>query len=777
MNVFELFASLTLDTSGYDSGLDDAEKEASSFGSTISKGLGTAAKIGGAAIAAVGTAATAATTATVAFGKKSVEVGAEFDKSMSQVAATMGTTTDNIQDLRDFAMEMGSTTAFSATQAADALNYMALAGYDAETSMEMLPTVLNLAAAGSIDLASASDMVTDAQSALGLSTEQAAEMVDQMAQASSKSNTSVEQLGQAFLTVGATAANLQGGTQELATVLGVLADNGIKGAEGGTHLRNILLSLQDAAGESGVISFNNGLEDVNVALYDAEGNMRSTIDVIAEMQKGMADMSQQAKDTMVQGIFNRADLASVNALFATSADRFNELESAIGQADGAAQQMADTQLDNLAGDITIFKSALEGAQITLSDKLTPTIREFVQFGTQGISSITEGFKEGGLEGAMSALGDTLSTGISKVVENVPVIANAALTLLESIGNAIRDNAPALLNALVDVISKIMDRMPELLQIIIDVVVAIANGLSEAIPKLIPAVVEMLMALVQVIIDNANVLIDAAFALINALLEGILAAVPALTGAMPTLIASLLTAFLKSVNQMIEGGEEIIITLIQGLTEALPSLMEMIATLIPLVVTTILDDLPMLIEMNIEIFNTFIKSIADNLPALIVAILKAVVECTDTIRSNFLNYDWIGIGTQIVQGLIDGVKSMLGAIGDAAGSVAETFMSTIKGAFSIHSPSRRMRDEVGKMLALGLGEGFEENAPDLQGAIDDMMVEPNLSLSSAGIGGISTTLAGSLNGLQVVAPIYIGNTLLDTFVTDAITRQEYISGGR
>ena len=147
----------------------------------------------------------------------------------------MGVTVDEIGELRDFAQEMGSTTAFSATEAADALNYMALAGYDAETSMTMLPNVLNLAAAGGMELATASDMVTDSQTALGLSLEETSTLVDQMALASSKTNTSVSQLGEAILSIGGTAKNLSGGTTELNQVLGLLADNGIKGAEAGTH--------------------------------------------------------------------------------------------------------------------------------------------------------------------------------------------------------------------------------------------------------------------------------------------------------------------------------------------------------------------------------------------------------------------------------------------------------------------------------------------------------------------------------------------------------------
>ena len=169
MDVLDLFAKLSLDTSGYEKGLDNAKKEANSVGSKIGGGLNKAAQIGAAALAT-------ATTAAAGFAVSAVQAGQSFDSSMSQVAATMGKSVDEIADLRDFAQEMGATTAFSATQAADALNYMALAGYDADKSMQMLPTVLDLAAAGGMDLATASDMVTDAQSALGLSIDETAEM-------------------------------------------------------------------------------------------------------------------------------------------------------------------------------------------------------------------------------------------------------------------------------------------------------------------------------------------------------------------------------------------------------------------------------------------------------------------------------------------------------------------------------------------------------------------------------------------------------------------------
>lgn len=305
----------------------------------------------------------------VAGGAAAVKTGISFDEAMSQVAATLGTTTDEIQDLRDFAIEMGSSTSFSATESAEALNYMALAGYDAETSMKMLPTVLNLAAAGNMDLATASDMVTDAQSALGLSTDETIQMVDQMAKTASKTNTSVEQLGEAYLTVGGTARSLKGGTAELSAVLGLLGDNGIKGSEGGTALRNILLSLSAPTGKAA-----KELKALGVDVFDANGNMRSMEDIIGDLNGALDGMTDAERTKALSTIFNKRDLKAVNALLNTNSERWEEVNSAISDAGGAAEQMAETQLDNLGGSLTILKSALEGAAISISDVLSPIIR-------------------------------------------------------------------------------------------------------------------------------------------------------------------------------------------------------------------------------------------------------------------------------------------------------------------------------------------------------------------------------------------------------------------
>lgn len=380
MNLFELVAKLTLDSSEYDRALMAAKGTAAKSGDSMVASVNKTKK-------AIGVAALGMTSAIGAFGVSSVKTGMEFDSAMSQVAATMGKTMDEMANetgevdlawgkfsgnLREYAQEMGAHTKFSAIESAEALNYMALAGYDTQKAMEMLPPVLSLAAAGNMELATASDMVTDASSALGLSQEQTLEMVDQMAMAASKSNTSVQQLGDAILRVGGTAKVMKGGTTEISTVLGLLADNGTKGAEAGTALRNILMSIQGG-------KFEKTFGAMGISAYDAEGNLRSLKDIFMDMGDAMEGMTDEEKTDIISKTFNARDLKNVNALLGTSAERWDQLSAAIEDSEGSAEKMADTQLDNLAGDITLLKSAFEGLKISVSDKLTPAFRILVQF--------------------------------------------------------------------------------------------------------------------------------------------------------------------------------------------------------------------------------------------------------------------------------------------------------------------------------------------------------------------------------------------------------------
>lgn len=388
----DLIFNTLLNTDGVSSGISSIEKGFSGITST-------AVKMSGAVTAAFSAASAAA-----------VNVGMDFQASMSQVAATMGITADTqaFETLEAAAKEMGETTQFSASQAAEALNYLALAGYDAEKAVAALPTVLDVAAAGGMELAAASDMITDAMSALGLSTDEMTAFADRLAVTAQKSNTSVAQLGEAILTVGGTAKILSGGVVEMNTALGILADNGIKSAEGGTALRNVILSLSAPTNTAAA-----ALAELNVTAFDAAGNMRPLQDTFADLNTALSSLSDQERTAVLNEIFNKVDLKSVNALLGTSAERFEELSGYIADCEGAAADMAKTMNDNLKGDLTILGSALEGAGIAAYEKFELPLRSAVQGVTESVGELTESLTSGELSGSM----DKVAAGMSEIAES------------------------------------------------------------------------------------------------------------------------------------------------------------------------------------------------------------------------------------------------------------------------------------------------------------------------------------------------------------------------
>lgn len=431
--------------------LQKLESQASKTNQTLSKigEVGSKVESFGNGVTNVGKKVSVASAAVTAMGGAAVKTAADFESSMSQVQATMGITKDSMSTLdgqsvntmdalSDLAKEMGAKTAFSASECAEALNYLALAGYDTQEMADTLPTVLNLAAAGGLDLASASDMVTDAMSALGMKTSDANKMVDQMAKTASSTNTSVGQLGEGILTIGATAKTVKGGTAELNTALGILANNGIKGAEGGTHLRNVILSLQnptDGAAKT--------MEKLGVQTYDSEGNMRSLNDILGDLNKSMDGMTSAEKANIIATIFNKTDLASVNALLANTGDTWTDLQIAIENSGGAAQQMADTQLDNLKGQLTILKSAVEGFAISIGDALMPMIKNIVakiQSFVDWLNNLDEGTRQVIVKVGLfiAALGPflvILGTVISKVGVAMQAFSKLGLKITSLVSNA------------------------------------------------------------------------------------------------------------------------------------------------------------------------------------------------------------------------------------------------------------------------------------------------------------------------------------------------------
>lgn len=756
-----------------------ASASGSSSGSKWGTGFASGAKIATAAIAAT-------SAAVVGISKSALEAGMTFDSSMSQVAATMGYTTEeladstsaasqSLQELRDFAQQMGSATAFSASEAADALNYMALAGYDAKTSMEMLPTVLNLAAAGSIELAQASDMITDAQSALGLSIDETYAMVDKMAKASSKSNTSVAQLGEAFLTIGANAKQLNGGTTELATTLGLLADNGIKSAEGGTHLRNIMLALNPTTEKA-----QNAWKELGVSAYDADGNLRPLQDTFADLNKAMSNMNDQEKSNILTKMFNKTDLASVNALLATSQDRWTELTEEIENSTGAADAMANVQLDNLSGDITLFQSALEGAKIALSDSLAPTLREFVQFGSDGLAKLTEAFKSDGLTGAMNVMGEILNDMLTKLVNFLPRLVDMAGNILTTLIQGISKNISGIVNAAVMIVQTLGDfiikNAPILLKAVIDLVSQLAIGLADAIPDLVPALVDGLIICAETLIDNYDILIDAVIKIILAIAEALPELAVKIVDAIPGLVmkiankvaeifpmvidmykqlfASLFSIFEGSgeamgnffnevgakvsefftvkipeaINNMVQYFQELPEKIWYWLGFAIGKFGRFVYDLatveVPRIATEVCDKVVTFFKELPEKIKTTFTILVNNVATLITDMKDKIVEGVPKLIEKFLKFftelpdKFLEIGGYIVEGLWNGIKNAWTGFTSKVSNLFSSFVDGVRQGFKIESPSKVFA-EIGMFLDLGLAKGIEDYAGRAINAADAM----------------------------------------------------------
>ena len=366
-------AYLTMDTSQYSEGISTATRL---LGQLTDSGLSASARLqslGDAAKQLGATLTTAVTAPTVAVGAMAVKTFTGFDDAIKQVQATMAAGEEDVAKLTATAKQMGATTRYSASEAAEALNYLALAGYNADQACQSLPQVLALAQAGGMDLAYASDLATDAMSALGLGIGDLSRFTDQMARTAQKSNTSVSQLGEAILTVGGTARQLAGGTVELNTQLGILADNGIKGAEGGTALRNIILSLTAPTDQAARLMQAYGL-----SCYDANGNLRGTEEIFRDLNAILGTMTQQQRSEVLSQLFNKVDLKAAEALLANCTDRYDQLSQAVTDSQGATQAMADTMESGIGGSFRNLSSAAEAAAISFGEALAPTVQKVAE---------------------------------------------------------------------------------------------------------------------------------------------------------------------------------------------------------------------------------------------------------------------------------------------------------------------------------------------------------------------------------------------------------------
>lgn len=606
------------------------------------------------------------TAGVTALGTASVTTAANFESSMSQVQATMGITKDamstvngqsvNTMDtLSKLAKKMGAETAFSASECAEALNYLALAGYDTEQMCNTLPTVLNLAAAGDIALADASDMVTDAMSALGMGVDEAETMVDQMAKTASTTNTSVAQLGEGILTIGATAKSIKGGTAELNTALGILANNGIKGAEGGTHLRNIILSLQNPTDKA-----TAQMEALGISVYDSEGNMRSMNDILGDLNKSMDGMTSAEKSNIIGTIFNKTDLSSVNALLANTGSTWDDLQQKITASGGAAQQMADTQLDNLQGQITILKSALEGLAISFGELLMPAIKQIVGWVQKFVDWL-----------------NGLSEGTKKTVVTIALLVAALGPVLIVIGKVI------------SAVGTIMTIVPKIAGVINTVKGAFAalntTMLANPIVLIIAAIAALVAAFIylwnncdgfrQFWIDLWENVKQVAITVCNAIkafFSQVWEAIKTIFSTVFEVIKTLVTTYFNLYKTIIETVFNVIKTVITTIWNAIKGVFTTVFNVIKTLVTTYFNIYQTIIQTVLTIIQTVVTTVWNTIKTVITTVMTAIQTIFSTV--------WNAIQT-IISNIVSGIKALITGNFEGVKNAIATIMNTIKSTIS------------------------------------------------------------------------------------------------
>lgn len=331
------------------------------------------------------------TTPLLGLGTISVKTATDFQESMSKVSAISGATGDDLERLTDMAKQMGATTKFSASESAEAFQYMAMAGWKTEDMLSGISGIMNLAAASGEDLAIVSDICTDALTAFGMSAEESGRFADILASASSNANTNVSMLGESFKYVAPLCGSMGYSAEDASIALSLMANAGIKGSQSGTSLKTALTNML-----SPTSSMASVMEEYGLSLTNADGSMKSLQDVMIMLREKMGGLDEATQGAAASTLFGKEALAGMLAIINASDADFEKLTTAIYNCDGTAQNMAETMQNNLNGKLTQLKSALEGVAISFGEVLIPMLMKVVESITnvvQKFANLDEGTRK------------------------------------------------------------------------------------------------------------------------------------------------------------------------------------------------------------------------------------------------------------------------------------------------------------------------------------------------------------------------------------------------
>lgn len=630
MNVMELFVTLAIKDTAYKQGLKDAEGNASSSTSKIGGAFKTVGKVAKTAMAAGSAAA-------VAFTKTSIDSGMNFDTAMSQVAATMGTTVDKIENVKAKAEEMGRTTKYTATEAAEGMNILAQAGLSADEQISGIGTVLNLASAGAMSLEESASYTAGAVKGFGDSMGNASYYADLMAKGATLANTNVRGLGEAFSGSAATAKNYGQSADSATLSLLRLAEQNVTGSEASTALNRAMADLYTPTDNA-----SKALDQLGVSAYKSNGEAKDFNDLVDELNGSLQGMTAEQKNNALATIFTTQGLQAFNKMTASSDATVQKFWKGIQDSSGSAAQQAATQLDNLKGDITLLSSATEGLELGFYNTFSGAIRGAIKGVTSEVSGLAEAMESGGISGAFSKLAQDAINFSGQL----PGLTKIGGDLINGLISSVTQNSGSITTAVGQLLNNLASTISVGLNVFtsvgVNLLTTIASGMTQGIPTFLGQALPMLTQFTESLRSNAGKLINAGLALIQNIAQGLINSIPVLIAYVPTIITNLAGIINDNAPKILATGVTIITNLAIGLVRAIPLLIA-------------------------------------NLPKIITAIV-----------SIFTAFNWFSLGKNIVTGIIKGVKNLPSLLKTAAKNAVNGFkgafkgngiLSAVKGAFT------------------------------------------------------------------------------------------------
>ena len=602
------------------------------------------------------------TGAVTALGTAAVKTAADFDSAMSQVAAVSGATGSDLEALRDKAREMGAKTKFSASEAAEAMNYMAMAGWKTGDMLDGIEGIMNLAAASGEDLATTSDIVTDALTALGLSAADSGHFADILAAASSNANTNVSMMGETFKYCAPVAGALGFTAEDTAEAIGLMANAGIKSSQAGTAMRTMLTNL------TGEVKFSGAaFGEMTVQTTNADGSMRSLGDILADCRVAFSQMSESERSANAEALVGKNAMSGFLAVMNAAPSDIEKLNSAITNCDGTAEKMATTMQDNLEGQLTILKSQLEELAISFGELLMPAIRTIVgwiQKFVDWLNSMGEGTKKVVMTVALlaAALGPVLIV-IGKVVSAIGTI----MTIVPKIAAAINvvKGAFAALNVtmLANPITLIIAAIAALVAAFIylwnncegfrQFWINLWEGIKQAVTTAWNAITSFLSTAWESILGIAQTVWGAISGFFTTLWEG---------------ITGVFTAAWTSINGVMTTIWNTITSVWQSIYDTISPLLEAFRYLFE----TIFEAIRILIERAFTAVSQKIQEIWNAIVAFLTPVLEGIKNVFQTI--------WTAIQS-VVTTVLTAIQGVVTTVWNAIKNAVTTVMNAIKGVVS------------------------------------------------------------------------------------------------